>query len=363
MKLDRKGIGFKQNGLINYLKKNKSQSIKKKIVVYGTVIFLSFNITNFVINPYKYYEFFTNQTESQIISEKDYKIIAPFCELFENLPNNWQQNFNNNFEKLKIYNVPTDIITIINDSAGYYMGDSRIVVKKEYNHLQKTVLSHELLHMASDNGKNSGLRVNHQYCRGLNEGYTNHLSKSLFGYKSDAYEPLSICAEIFDSIIGTEKMMDYYFTSNGEGLINEISCIYKNADNIIYGKYDEKECKEKTLQLMRLIDKLSSLSSMEEATKLTDELTNKLYELAVYSKLCMNNIHFDDNLDIFYNVYFDRELIDSLETLSLIEKSCMSFERDFNNNHPVNIKTLLSGVPLKTPNEIIEKNNKNIYIR
>lgn len=363
MSLQKGQLGSKQKGLINYLKDKKNQTLIKEIAKLGVITFLTLNIPRFVVNPYEYYELFTNQVEKQIVSEDDYNIVSSFCDKFNQLPEKWQENFNNKFNQLKIYNVPIDFFFIFRDAVGYYNGDGRIVTKSNVEQRTKTI-EHELMHMSSDSGKNIGLHFDkNNYGRGINEGYTNHLVCSLFDHKSTVYITQTQCAQIFDSIIGTEKMMDYYFTSNGDGLVNEISSIYQNADNIIYGKYNEKECKKRTIDLMKLIDKTISEDNESKLMKLRWEIADELYKLAIYSRLDIDNVYLTDDLDSYYLVHLNIETIKCLGKLNPNKWYCVGEDYEFNFNHPITIKTTLSHFPLKTPNEIVEKYNENKHIK
>lgn len=96
---------------------------------------------------------------------------------------------------------------------------------------------HELFHLLTTriDDKDTvriGFQVN-EFATGINEGYTELLTKRYFGNLSDkdfnAYSHFTWFMEMLEDIIGKDKIEDLYFNSNIEGLILEL------------GKYIPKE--------------------------------------------------------------------------------------------------------------------------
>lgn len=90
---------------------------------------------------------------------------------------------------------------------------------------------HELLHLCTtrfDDKKTIrlGIQINN-FVVGLNEGYTELLTKRYFNNYAnnsdvDVYPHFIWIAEMLEKIIGEDKMEEYYFSSNIEGLITEL---------------------------------------------------------------------------------------------------------------------------------------------
>lgn len=117
------------------------------------------------------------------------------------------------------------------------------------------VLVHELLHMASTNystiGERTGFDLFDIIGTKLNEGYTEYLTKKYFtrGYKyTEANDNYLFIAKGIENIIGREKMEEYYFTSDLNSVIRELS------------KYVSKE---DAIKLIYLIDMMPSTKSKE----------------------------------------------------------------------------------------------------
>lgn len=361
MSLQKKELGKEQKGLINNLKSNK-KSIKKIITKCG-VITLLITSFSFVMFPYSYYEVLTGQTENQVISTNDKTIVNDFETVIEKLPDNWKINFDNNLKNLKIYNMPADIRLALNKSvSAYYHPDNRIVVRKEIKD-KDNILLHELLHMASNNGNNIGLcSSNYAFsniANGINEGYTNHLMNSLFNKETTNYNTEMMCAKIFDSIIGTEKMMEYYFTSNHTGLVNNISKIYQDGYEVIYGKIDKKETYLKALELIQIIDLCGSYiktNNPGEIVKYFEILTDELYNLAICSRLSEDNVYQDENGEKIYSIYLEDDLITIFETLN---PNGIYFGNDnnFNDTHSIIVDVNYAPNKVETPKEVLKRLN------
>ena len=104
----------------------------------------------------------------------------------------------------------------------------------------ETDLYHELMHMASsryeDGNRYEGFatncyeNANSEYIGyGLNEGYTELLTRRYFDIKddesdvSDGYDYLVYLARLIEIIVGEEKMQHFYFKADLPGLISELS--------------------------------------------------------------------------------------------------------------------------------------------
>ena len=132
-------------------------------------------------------------------------------------------------------------------------------------------LPHELFHMAT-NFKSKEKNV--RFCgfsqkqlnipqiigTGINEGYTELMVKKYYGddYLSSAasYTLLFKIMEVIESIVGKEKMENYYLNANLNGLVNELTKYAKYDDvlkfissmDFLYNNFDEFSIKSKKNQ-------------------------------------------------------------------------------------------------------------------
>ena len=154
---------------------------------------------------------------------------------------------------------------------------------------------HELLHLISMKIDNSSIiRLGFQFndfATGLNEGYTELLTKRYFGNISpndyNAYPHFIWYSNMLEELLGKDKMEDYYFSFNIEGLIIEIS------------KYIGIE---KTFKLFIYSDLLFERE---------DEMYNNENLFLDYDNLInINkvNCYYDDNLNLrnkIYNIFLE----------------------------------------------------------
>lgn len=150
----------------------------------------------------------------------------------------------------------------------------------------KNILNHELLHLSSSaryektnmfSKMNSGF---FQYSigqieigRGINEGYTELLNERYFGEKgyTVAYKYEMLITKIIELIIGKEKMENFYFNANLNGLIQELS------------KYSDIESVKEFILDVDLINKsLSNIYIKDKDLLETNQIiTNFLANLAI----------------------------------------------------------------------------------
>ncbi len=133
--------------------------------------------------------------------------------------------FYKNIKTLKIKDLVGRVKT--NILGSYYVGHNEIIL---YNDYLKSIY-HELFHMASscyrDDVYYSGFSQNgeHDIGRGLNEGYTELLTRRYFGGFVDfvpAYEEEVRIAKYIEKIVGQFKMESCYLRANLIGLIREL---------------------------------------------------------------------------------------------------------------------------------------------
>ena len=166
------------------------------------------------------------------IEEENEKLQKKIFEFKEILKNNFShenvKNFCSNYKWLKII--------VVNsfkdyDCCGIYNYNRNILLVKNEN-IDDSML-HELFHLASSNlslkYKRIGFLLNYKdgsIGYGLNEGYTELLSRRYSGGNSDYYIMEQIIAEHLETIVGQEKMKSFYLNSNLYGLINELKKYY-----------------------------------------------------------------------------------------------------------------------------------------
>ena len=129
-------------------------------------------------------------------------------------------------------------------SLGSYDSHNNTITIMNYEDLgvdlnKEEILIHELLHMASTNysidGARTGLDLAGILGVKLNEGYTEYLTRKYFtrGYKyTESTENSIIFAKGIENIIGSEKMESYYFNSDINSLIKDLSEYISIEDTI-----------------------------------------------------------------------------------------------------------------------------------
>ena len=141
-------------------------------------------------------------------------------------------NFYNNINDLKTKQKKFIIRNLLLGSkfvGEYDLIDNEITIDDDTAELS---IYHELFHMASstyrDKIKYSGFHQTYykkgiiSLGKGINEGYTELLSRRYFGNLTNAYEYEVLVAEKLEQIIGKEKMQSLYLNSNLKGLIDEL---------------------------------------------------------------------------------------------------------------------------------------------
>ena len=131
------------------------------------------------------------------------------------------------FLSLGSYDSINNAITIMNYK------DLNIDLNKE------EILVHELLHMSSNNysidGERTGFDLSGILGVKLNEGYTEYLTRKYFtrGYKyTESNDNNIIFAKGIENIIGSDKMESYYFNSDINSLIKDLSEYISREDVI-----------------------------------------------------------------------------------------------------------------------------------
>lgn len=143
-------------------------------------------------------------------------------------------------------------------------------------------LYHELFHVATCISTN-GIRYTgfKQYCHennyflgsGLNEGYTELLTRRYFAQKlsnNHPYNYLTHIASLVEVIVGEAKMQSLYLSANLRGLIYELQ------------KYNSRE---EIIDFLLMLDHLNSIITYKEAvSKISSQIKwyfNKIYEFLV----------------------------------------------------------------------------------
>lgn len=235
---------------------------------------------------YSLYEYVTSQTDKPINISKitnETKIFE--FELNKNVPINLLNCYYDNIKDLKYYENYYDLYKY--EALGYYQRhDNRIVIIDN-------VIFHELLHTAFNT-------------KFLCEGYTEFLNHKFFNkychnsYNSYQHETM-ICS-ILEEIIGEQKMIEYFFTNNVDGLVRDLSNLYgtkeeaknfiKNLDYCKYNNYDNKKCSDK---LLKIQENLVNYYYMSQFKKTYNEQTNCF----ILKQSTINNIiQIDSNSNI-----------------------------------------------------------------
>lgn len=165
--------------------------------------------------------------------------------LTNNFENAFLTNFYRNIKDVKVRNMLL-FEYIKSDATGYYSIESprnTIVVSKYIN------IFHELFHMASSFYEEEGVfhsgfetsyktdnpKIFKVYGKGLNEGYTELLTKRYFGEKHKiklSYKKEMNIAFYLELIVGQNLMEKLYLTANQTALISELKK-YAPADDVL----------------------------------------------------------------------------------------------------------------------------------
>ena len=280
---------------------------------------IELDITNIQNQDYYKYIYFFIQTLQNKLSPKELTLLYNNLKTLQIIP------FEEYAKKHKID------YTIV---ASYIIDNNTIVLN---NNFTQTIF-HELLHCSSsyydkiNNIRYSGFMqsINNKVAgKGLTEGYTQKLTEDFFkkeGYLINSYNYEKNAAKNTEKIIGKDKMQEFYFTANLEGLIKELSTytteeeIYKfinDLDFIVY--YLELE-KPPIYAINIIINKIKNINHFLIDTYL-NKLTkgNKLdkiqieYDIYEFLRLIPNGIIINNQT---YNIensnYYQKKIIKKL---------------------------------------------------
>lgn len=201
-----------------------------------------------------------------------------------------------------------EILTLRGEAAGSYSPRKNKITtysEKNYNELLGTKV-HELVHFATTrkvgNATLCGFSISKNkilFGDGLNEGYTEWFTQRyLLKEKGGSYKELQSVAALIEEIIGPEKMQQYFFTNNLNGLVNDMEK-YTTRQNVLAllekmdrikkwggkpgGKtYREKLAREARVDLANII--LTKHQKMlAEGTMSEQQYKNSLFFLEVYT--------------------------------------------------------------------------------
>lgn len=140
-------------------------------------------------------------------------------------------NYYNNVNNLKFNK--NKFLLLFQHASGSYSPNNTITVDERFLQGNYSTTYHELFHMASsvcDNKKHfTGFSITYGLSvvgKGLNEGYTEFLTKRYFnnGDLTDcSYRYLVYHAKLVEEIVGKEKMQSLYLNANLKGLIEELT--------------------------------------------------------------------------------------------------------------------------------------------
>ncbi|MDD4036358.1 MAG: hypothetical protein PHS45_03445 [Bacilli bacterium] len=209
----------------------------------------------------------------------------------------------------------------------------------------RSTLSHEFLHLLPSyyDKKNkvfySGFSMISKYFSigsGLNEGMTEFLNETLLGYYGNdifaySYPTERACVKMLCEIIGTDKMVESYFNSDLEILVNELIKI--------------DGTREDALKLITTIDSLHMACRYEdkklEVSGIVDEVLTQMikYYFAKTSRDIDNNVYtrnnaeeFNITVDYFKNLFFliGKER-NNLVAFNIMERELLTKFEDKNN--------------------------------
>ncbi len=199
------------------------------------------NISNVTLPPELILEY-SEVDINKIVATKYGESIIKFADvMIKNFPTEDLTNFYININDLKIRPKKFDIQNLIlrsNVAGEYSQSKNEITIEED---IAELTIYHELFHMASSIYKDgryySGFyQVILKQCislgKGINEGYTQLLSKRYFPSSVSAYEYQVLIAEKLEQIIGREKMQSLYLNANLNGLIAELKQ-YISEDEIM----------------------------------------------------------------------------------------------------------------------------------
>lgn len=243
----------------------------------------------------------TTKTNS-IMNRKDLEeIVSTFLNTLKTQLS--EEEFNNikhNLETLQ-YKKGNQLFIKVTHSLGYYSARGHYIAINTKQEIDtetfKHIIYHELLHAVTSCYHNKtyytgfnqvNTKANKKIGNLLNEGYTELLTKRLFGDNDNAgYDYEVAVAELLEFIIGIDKMKKLYFNMDLEGLINELSK-YQDINKVkqfilnldtIDALYDEKGQYERET-LSKLYNEVSIF--LYEAFQSRVEQTINIHNLEFY---------------------------------------------------------------------------------
>ena len=207
---------------------------------------------------------------SELSRRKFGDAISYFSRILElNFISNDLTYFYNNIKTLKIEDLRDKVNG--NTLGSYFVGYNKIILYDDY---LKSIY-HELFHMASscyrDGIYYSGFAQSgvHDVARGLNEGYTELLTRRYFGRVLEpvsGYEEEVRIAEFIEKVVGKTQMESCYLKANLIELLRELRK-YLNNDEVV--------------ELISNIDKILFLNNKNYSV---DKKDNRKYSIILYSE-------------------------------------------------------------------------------
>jgi len=166
----------------------------------------------------------------------------------------------------------------------------------------KIKLFHELLHLASNRDGEDGIQVKRQindsiytYGVSLNEGVTQFINEQFFTYNFDSpyYVFEKRLAVGIENIVGTEKILESYFKSDGKILYNEL-CKYTDnplyIDNL-YIEIDGMNFEKMTSDQDEVYKDKKKMIGLLHKNKINEELVKGIIDPQEYKKQEFINEH------------------------------------------------------------------------
>ena len=242
------------------------------------------------------------------IDVKDYLVFDEYNDLIEefynilkdNFPEEACNSFKKNIKDLNVKRIKRTLKQRLRERkqgfrvGGLYYGDTNeieiIKDKKADDFYKKTVIFHELVHMASAKNKDymgffqmQQLDTDKYLISGrmLNEGYTELITEEYFvkDFAPGVYDHEVALAAGIERIIGKEVMQKYYFDADLKGLINEINKYEEDYDAIMF-----------ILVSMDQLQGIKDADQRELQAKLLRTMIGDIYERKIQKELEENII-------------------------------------------------------------------------
>lgn len=298
-----------------------------------------------------------NIREALLFSENINEIIAKFVKKLEEYSD--KINTNTLYRNLKDIRVEKKESSFIDKlkkklnlttASGTYSPRTNTISLYEKNSINKSTLTHELIHLASSVSNKSATfcgfeQEDYIYTlpryrgRGVNEGATEFINTLLFDYPlmDESYEKLTHLVRGITNIIGEEKFVELYFNNDLKGLINEIakysdkktaSIIIRGMDRLFQLTNDSYfQNKDKVQELAKeLEESLEQLIINIYTTKQKELLKNKKITEEEYKNNIYRNVY-AYQADIFFNEILNKETNElSYKVISKIQDYIISEE-------------------------------------